>query len=279
MTISNNVSEKTTRIIINASILFVSVFTTLSLLFSVTSTQFKSVYFYLGYMLYFAFPFILACFFGIVFLIIKKDSRAMAKIIGQFQIAFFLTGLMMIIWLATSAAQTIILPTVYVFYMPYFSIPLLEFVVFAVFSMALLVSTAPNIKTTKPNIIWLNKLANKLRMNRMKNSTTRRLRSRKVISVRPRTKLLLTALSCSLLIFVFICGILFMSTFGYVPVTSDLKSGSVPLQFTYPLNVSLFQTVKVPLQEANEVSIKITANNLVGYYFLDRTIILFSHIR
>lgn len=162
-------TEKISRVIVEASIVFVSIFTTLSLLFSAVSNDFKLIYFYLGYMLYFSLPFIFACFFGIISMITEKVNRNLAKIIEQFQIAFFLTGLMTVIWLATSAAQTYVFPTVYISYMPYFSIPLLESIVFTFFSIALITPHLPETQINLPTIhnAWITNLTNSLKSFRI----------------------------------------------------------------------------------------------------------------
>jgi hypothetical protein len=159
-------TEKISRITIEASIVFVSIFTTLSLLFGAVSNEFKSTYFYLGYMLYYSLPFILACFFGIMSIIPERVDRKIAEVIEKFQIAFFLTGLMMTVWLATSAAQTALLPTVYVFSIPYFALPYLEFFVFALFSISLLAPTFPEKKITLPFKDFRTRVTNELKSHR-----------------------------------------------------------------------------------------------------------------
>lgn len=55
-----------TKIIINSSLVLVSVFATIGLLLGAATEEFKLTYVYLGYMLYYSIPFIIAAFWAII---------------------------------------------------------------------------------------------------------------------------------------------------------------------------------------------------------------------
>jgi hypothetical protein len=121
------------RIIAESSILFVSIFATIGLLIGATINEFKWSFIYLGYMLYYALPFILAAFWAIVSMLSTDKRRREARVTSYFAVAFFLTGLMMLIYLASAATQTVLLPTHFVFLMTYQSVSLAELFVTLLF--------------------------------------------------------------------------------------------------------------------------------------------------
>jgi hypothetical protein len=131
------------RIIVESSIVFVSIFATIGLLIGATTGQFKTSYFYLGYMLYYSFPFILSCIFGVMAMLSTSENSLVVKVISRFGVSFFITGLIMLLFLASSAAQTSLLPTTFFFILSYASIPILEFFVFfIIFALSVLLERA-----------------------------------------------------------------------------------------------------------------------------------------
>lgn len=129
------------RVIVQASITFVSIFVTIGLLFGATTQEFKWIFVYLGYMLYYSLPFVLAAFWSTVSIMSHDKNRREAKIISYLAVTFFLTGLTMLIYLASSAAQTVLLPTHFVFIMSYQGLSFLQFLVFIVFLVTPIVTT------------------------------------------------------------------------------------------------------------------------------------------
>jgi hypothetical protein len=129
------------RVIVQASITFVSIFVTIGLLIGATTQEFKLVFVCLGYMLYYSLPFVLAAFWSTVSIISHDKNRREAQIVSYLAVTFFLTGLTMLIYLASAAAQTALLPTRFVFLMPYQSLSFLQFFVFFVFLVIPMVTT------------------------------------------------------------------------------------------------------------------------------------------
>jgi hypothetical protein len=96
--------REATKLIVESSIVFVSIFATIGLLLGAATNEFKSSYVYLGYMLYYSLPFILACAFGVVSITSERANLTASEMNSKFGIAFFLTGLVMLAFLASSAA-------------------------------------------------------------------------------------------------------------------------------------------------------------------------------
>jgi hypothetical protein len=126
------------KVIVESSIVFVSIFATIGLLIGASASQFKTTYVYLGYMLIYALPFILACSFGLVAMISADEDSPIARVMTLTGITFFVTGLLMLVFLADSAASTSVLPTSFVFFVPYYSLPVLEVYVFIISLVVLL---------------------------------------------------------------------------------------------------------------------------------------------
>lgn len=120
------------RIVVESSIVFVSIFATIGLLIGASQNQFKTTYVYLGYMLYYSLPFILSCSFGVMAMLSASENSLATRAISRIGVTFFITGLIMLIFLASSAAQTSLLPTTFLFFMSYASIPIIEFIVFSI---------------------------------------------------------------------------------------------------------------------------------------------------
>ena len=258
------------QVIVEASILFVSVFTTLSLLFGATSTNFKFVYFSLGYMLYYSLPFIFSCFFGILTMII--NNVRLEKLLIPIQVAFFLSGLMTVIWLATSAVGSSMLPLDFINISPSIAIPAVEFVIFGVFAMALYTPTESEVGSPTKNQRLL-KLVNELVKLRNWFIGKRGLKYLQRKKISKNTKFRLSMMAAIILIFTFIGGIVFMSMIGFMPDNSIVESGSASLQFSSPLNLTLCHISNVSLKMADQLSLKIVGenNSLLSYYFLDDT--------
>jgi hypothetical protein len=238
------------QVIIEASIVFISIFTTLSLLFGAISSDFKSVYSYLGYMLYYSLPFILACFFGIISSIIEQSDLKFTKLLVEIEVAFFLTGLMMVIFLATSAAESVLLPLVYVISVPFFGLVFLEFFIFSVFLMGLAVRVDDREvnKTKNKRVTGITDFIIKKR-NALVGERALKFFKRK------KTKAAVTVALSIVLIFSFIGGIVSMSMFGYMPTSSKAASGTMPLQSNVPFNLTLCQTANASLEIADSVKL------------------------
>jgi hypothetical protein len=126
------VNKEINRLIIESSIVFVSIFATIGLLIGVSANQFKTTYIYFGYMLYYALPFMLSCSFGIVSMLFGDENRKASDLMSIIGVSWFVTGLSTLVFLASSATQTSQLPTTFTFLLPYPSVPFLEFVVFSI---------------------------------------------------------------------------------------------------------------------------------------------------
>jgi hypothetical protein len=124
---------KTNRVIVESSIVFVSIFSTIGLLIGATTEEFKMAYFYLGYMLYYSLPFIIAAFWAVVSMICANQRRKEAAVSSYLAVILFTTGLMMLIYLASLATQTILLPTSFMFLTAYQPLAFLEFFVAIIF--------------------------------------------------------------------------------------------------------------------------------------------------
>jgi hypothetical protein len=120
------------KTIVESSIVFVSIFATIGLLIGASSSQFKTTYVYLGYMLIYSLPFILSCSFGLVSMVSADEDSPIARVMALTGITFFVTGLLMLVFLADSAASTSVLPTSFVFFAPYNSLPVLEVYIFVI---------------------------------------------------------------------------------------------------------------------------------------------------
>jgi hypothetical protein len=122
--------EDVNKTIVESSIVFVSIFATIGLLIGASSSQFKTTYVYLGYMLVYSLPFILACSFCIVSMLSDDENSGIARVISLIGVTFFITGLIMLAFLASSAVQTSMLPMNYVFLLPSSSLTTVEIYLF-----------------------------------------------------------------------------------------------------------------------------------------------------
>jgi hypothetical protein len=260
-------SQKVSKIIIESSIVFVSIFSTLGLLYGAVSNDFKSNYYYLGYMLYYSLPFILACFMGVVYFLTLKNNRKLAEAISDAEVAFFITGLMMIIWLATSAAGTMMLPASYVFFPLPFNLAILEFVVFI--TLLLLISLSSQVvefEFSKNK----SKTLDGIRNNRLVKHAMRWRLAKSINRTIKRTDF--RALFALSMISIFFLGIMFMAAFGVTQKTS-VKYGSASLQLSQSLNLTASCSLNMNFDQADKISININSeqNRYFTYVFLDQT--------
>jgi len=126
---SNSIVEKFPRInetIIESSIILISIFATVGLLFGGITQQFKMAYVYFGYMLYYSLPFIVAAFLSTISVLCSNGRKTEAGRISFVAVCFFLTGFVMLISLASVATQTVLLPSQFVFLATYQSLSFLE---------------------------------------------------------------------------------------------------------------------------------------------------------
>jgi hypothetical protein len=281
-------TSKVSRIIIESSIVFVSIFTTLSLLFGAISSDFKLIYYYLGYMLYYSLPFILACCFGILSMVASRTNKLLVKTIDLSQICFFLTGLMMVIWLASSAAQTYVFPTSYVYYMPYFSIQLMELFVFMLFAIFLII---PQVTPFIPDIPipknwtckvknWNQQVKKAIKSCNFLNLSFDGLKNRiKKVRVSNNSRIFVRWLSAFMLLIIFVACIVLMSSFGFEQKTSVVASGSSKLELNLSLNLTQCLVVNSTFDKADQISINLnsTDNGLFSYHFMtENNYLLFS---
>jgi hypothetical protein len=113
------------RLKIESSVILLSIFTTVSLLFQATSQQFKEIYVLFGYMLYFSFPFIFTIILSVISL--TSEELKMKDIMNMFSNSFFLAGFIMLLYLACTAAQTSMLPGSFYYIIPAESVIFFEF--------------------------------------------------------------------------------------------------------------------------------------------------------
>ena len=128
---ANNIDRVTeiNRMIVESSLLFISIFATIGLLIGGQNQQFKTLYYYLGYMLYYSIPFILAAFWGTISIFTYQREEPLSGIILYLPVVFFVSGLATLLLFASSAAQTILLPSQYLLFVGYQSLSFIEFIV------------------------------------------------------------------------------------------------------------------------------------------------------
>lgn len=110
--------SKINRLIVESSIVFVSIFSTVGLIIGSGTGQFKNAYMYFGYMMYFSIPFILAIFWGTLSILSVKKKKQIADLVSYLSIASFFAGLSTLIYLACMAAGTVMLPNQFIFILP-----------------------------------------------------------------------------------------------------------------------------------------------------------------
>jgi hypothetical protein len=220
------------RVIVESSIVFVSIFATIGLLIGASQSQFKTTYVYLGYMLYYSFPFILSCSFGVMAMLSASENSLATRVISRIGVTFFITGLIMLILLASSAAQTSLLPTTFLFFLPYVSVPIIEFFVFfIIFAVSVLLESA---------------ISEYRRLWRFRN----------------------WILSVSSLFF--IIALLIMMTFGTTQTTHIVPSNTALLVGApnYPINASNFT---LGASDQILVTMQTIENGYFNYVFLDES--------
>jgi hypothetical protein len=228
----NSIVEKFPEInktIIESSIILISIFATVGLLFGGITQQFKTTYVYFGYMLYYSLPFVVAAFLSTISAVCPNERKAEAGKISFVAVCFFLTGFVMLIFLASVAAQTVVLPSQFVFLMTYQNLSFLEgfavfvFVVFSYITVCL---------------------------------------AERKLSERWRTPCLLV-----LLMFLIFC-VFFMTTYGtnqksYVADTGSIALSGQPDYKFYSVNVTLISADQI------FVEIKSLEGYYFSYAFLD----------
>lgn len=220
------------RMIVESSIVFVSIFATIGLLIGATQEEVKWAFIYLGYMLYYSLPFILAAFWGTISILSHDSNRREAEVISKFAVVFFLTGLAMLAYLASAATQTALLPTHFVFLMAYQNVLLLELYVAGIFLLFPIIT------------VWvLSKLKLSQKWRRM---------------------------SMAIFLIVFLLGVWGMTVFGvnqrsYVAKTDSVFLSGEPDFELKSVNVTLETTDQVV------VGIKTAQNRYSSCVFLDKT--------
>jgi hypothetical protein len=218
--------------IIESSLIFITIFATVGLLFGGITQQFKTTYFYFGYMLYYSLPFIFAAFLSTVSMIRyysrRERARYEAGIVTFLAVCFFFTGFMMLVLLASSATQTVMLPSQFLFLTTYQSLSSLELVAFVILA----------------SISFLIFLAASGRNKRWR----------------------LWALALSLVIFV--SAIFTMTMFGVRQMSYIAASGSMILEGAPDYEIV---SVPLDLIQADQiyVEMKVSDGNSFSYAFLD----------
>ncbi len=247
-------STRVNRVLIESSIIFVSVFATLGLLFGTVNSDFKSNYFYLGYMLYFSLPFILSCFLGVVSLVTQQKNPKWSETISSFEVSFFLTGLMLLVLLATSAAQTSALPTTFTYVIPFPLIPILMLVLFFLFEMAL---SPLIVQTDSKAYQWLANLRVSRKLSKFFANWNRTSDLRLLVAL--------------IGVILFVYGIVFMASIGVTQAKFVAKSDSVSLVYNQSNPASL-KCENISLVTADQISVQIkgaSSDQWLRYVFLD----------
>ncbi len=125
ITTSNKISQ-VNKIIIEASVLFATIFPSIGFLIAGTN-QVKDLYTNFGYMLYYSIPFILAILCATMAFLCPKQKKLIADIMSIFAITFFFSGLSILFLLAIRAAGSILLAGSFMFIAPYQRIASEEF--------------------------------------------------------------------------------------------------------------------------------------------------------
>jgi len=223
--------SRLSRLIAEISIVFVSIFVTIGLLIGASTNEIKTTYIFLGYMLYYSLPFILACCFSIVSLLSEEVYSAGSEAAALLGNTFFITGLAMIMFLAGLGAQTSLLPAGFTYLAPYSSVPYIEFLVFVV----VLATVAIGSQRVIPN--------------------SRRLRNNR--------KWLFSVFSV-----LFIVGIVFMLMFGVRQIGQAFESNLVILDGlpNYPL-----RSINITLETMDQIMVKTNSSEsqYFSYVFVD----------
>ena len=98
------------KLIIETSILFVSISSVIGLTLGSIVHDYRSAYINLGKMLYYSFPFIIASFWAFLAIVAEAQSAKRIDLIKKVAWAFYVTGFIFIMLLAVLASRTELLP-------------------------------------------------------------------------------------------------------------------------------------------------------------------------
>lgn len=219
------------RLIVESSVLFVSIFATIGLLIGATSNEVKTTFVYLGYMLYYSLPFILASCFSIVSILSEDDYPDASEGASVLGTAFFITGLAMLTFLASLAAQTSLLPTTYAYLAPYPAVPFAEFMTFVIVLMTIVIGSRiviPKLRLLRRNRNWLFAIFSAL----------------------------------------FVLTIVIMSMFGVQLIRQTAKSEFISLSGSPDYS---YTSVNMPLEMVDQVVVRVNSseNRYFSYVFVD----------
>jgi hypothetical protein len=116
------------KLIINTSILFVSISSVIGLSLGEMTGQYRVAYINLGKMLYYSLPFIVASFWAFLSIIAEKQSIATVYWVRKLAWSFYLTGFIFIIILAALASQTEVVPEGFILMMNHMQTIFWEFI-------------------------------------------------------------------------------------------------------------------------------------------------------
>jgi len=105
------------KLIIQTSILFVSISSVIGLTLGGLIHDYRSAYVNLGKMLYYSFPFIIASLWAFLAIVAEVQSAKTKVLIKKLAWAFYVTGFIFIMWLAVLASRTELLPEGWIFMM------------------------------------------------------------------------------------------------------------------------------------------------------------------
>jgi hypothetical protein len=127
---SNNANLE--KIIIQTSILFVSIASVIGLTLGGMFQQYKLAYISLGKMLYYSVPFVIASLVAFISLIGEDHTANKALLLKKVAWSFYLTGFISILLLASLAAQTEVLPEGFFFTLKPIDIVIWQFIAFSI---------------------------------------------------------------------------------------------------------------------------------------------------
>jgi hypothetical protein len=143
------------KLIIQTSILFVSISSVIGLTLGGLIHDYRSAYVNLGKMLYYSFPFIIASFFALLALVAEDQSKKMKVLIKKLAWAFYITGFIFIMWLAVLASRTELLPQGWIFMMGPTDIIILQLISAGVIFLGFYIARNPKKTLTKKTLATL----------------------------------------------------------------------------------------------------------------------------
>lgn len=143
------------KLIIQTSILFVSVSSVIGLTLGGLIHDYRSAYVNLGKMLYYSFPFIIASFFALLAIVAEDQSTKTKVLIRKLAWAFYITGFIFIMWLAVLASRTELLPEGWIFMMGPTDIIILQLISAGIIFLGFYIARNPSAFSSKKTLATL----------------------------------------------------------------------------------------------------------------------------